>query len=418
MENATVVIRNGLIAEVGTNIAVPSGATVIDAAGRHVYPGLVDAFSRLGLTEIGSVSATQDANELGDWNAHLEAYWAIHPASEHIPVARANGITHALTAPGGGGGGFRGGGNAGGISGQATMIHLDGWTVEDMAIEPSVGMVVQWPRIQTRSFDFATFEMRETPFTEAKKEYDEQIQKLEDWLEAARHYKQAVTQGNVSKFDRDLQLEHLSHTIGGDLPVIVVTNDKRGIEGAMELAERYQLRLILASAREAREVKEVLAAKGIPVILGPSQSLPGEEDDPYYHPFSLAGELHAAGVKITFGTFDSSDSRTLPYEAANTVSFGLPKEEALNAVTINAAEILGVSDRLGTIEAGKIGNLIVTDGDPLEITTQVEYLFIDGIPVDTGNKHQELWDKHRNRPQPSVPVTTTQVEPKTGAVPR
>ncbi len=408
IENGTVVMRDGLIIEVGTDVAIPDGASTIDGTGLHVYPGMIDAFSRLGLTEIGSVSATEDVNELGNWNPHLTAYAAIHPASEHIPVARANGLTHALTAPGSGGGGFFGGGE-GGIPGQPALVHLDGWTVEEMAIEPSVGMVIEWPSIRTRTFDFSTFEVKERPYTEAKKEYDERVQTLESWFEAAQHYKQAVDRGDPSKFDRDVQLEHLGRTIGGELPVIVVANDKRGIESAIDLAERHNLRLVLAGARDARKVKGVLAEKGIPVILGASQSLPAEEDDPYYYPFSLAGELQAAGVKIAFGTFNSSDSRTLPYEAANTVAFGLPYEEALDAVTVNAAEILGVADRLGTIEPGKLGNLIVTDGDPLEIQTSVEYVFIKGMPVDTDNRHRRLWELHRKRPLPGAktPVTAT-----------
>jgi hypothetical protein len=199
IENGVILVRDGRIADVGPNVAVPSGAAVIDATGLHVYPGMVDAFSRLGLTEIGSVSATEDVNELGSWNPHLAAYSAIYPASEQIPVARANGITHALSAPGSGGGGFRGGGG-GGIPGQATLIHLDGWTIEEMAIEPSAGMIIQWPTIQTRSFDFSTFSITERPFTEAKKEYDEQLQELEDWFEAAQHYKQAVEQGDPAKW--------------------------------------------------------------------------------------------------------------------------------------------------------------------------------------------------------------------------
>ena len=406
IENGVIVVRDGRIVEVGPNATVPPSAAVIDATGLHVYPGMVDAFSRLGLTEIGSVSATEDVSELGNWNPHLAAYSAIYPASEHIPVARANGITHALSAPGSGGGGFRGGGG-GGIPGQATLIHLDGWTIEEMAIEPSAGMVIQWPTIQTRSFDFSTFSVTERPFTEAKKEYDEQLQQLEDWFGAAQHYKQAVERGDPAKFDRDLQLEHLAHTLGGDLPVIVVANDKRGIESALDFAERYELRIILAGARDAREVKDLLAEKGVPVILGPTQSLPAEEDDPYFYPFSLAGELQAAGVKIAFATFNSSDSRTLPYEAANAVPFGLPHDEALKAVTINAAEILGVGDQLGTIEPGKLGNLIVTDGDPLEIQTQVQYVFIKGMPVDTDNKHRRLWEQYRNRPLPAEPATVT-----------
>lgn len=406
IENGSILVRDGRIVEVGPEVTVPPSAAVVDATGLHVYPGLVDAFSRLGLTEIGSVSATQDVNELGSWNPHLAAYSAIYPASEHIPVARANGITHALSAPGSGGGGFRGGGGAG-IPGQATLIHLDGWTIEAMAIEPAAGMVIQWPTIQTRSFDFSTFSMTERPYTEAKKEYDEQLQQLEDWFEAAQHYRQAVERGDPSKFDRDLQLEHLARTLGGELPVIVVTNDKRGIESALDFAERYGLRVILAGARDAREVKQLLAEKGIPVILGPTQALPAEEDDPYHYPFSLASELQAAGITIAFATFNSSDSRTLPYEAANAVPFGLPHEEALKAVTINAAEILGVGDQLGTIEPGKLGNLIVTDGDPLEIQTQVHYVFIKGIPVDTDNKHRRLWEQYRNRPLPVEPSTVT-----------
>ena len=406
IEDGIVVIRDGRIVEVGPGVSVPQGASVIDAAGMHVYPGMIDAFSRLGLTEIGSVDMTQDSDELGNWNPHLSAYTAIHPASEHIPVARANGLTDALIAPGSGGG-FRGGGE-GGIPGEAALAHLDGWTVEEMAIEPAAAMIVEWPVLQTRRFDFSTRSVRERSFSEAKKEYDERLGTLEDWLDAARHYRQAVERGDASKFRRDVQLEHLARVLGGELPVIAVVNDVRGIEDAIDLAQRYKLRMILAGVRDAREVKDMLAEKDIPVILGPSQALPNDEDDPYLDPFSLAGELHAAGVKIAFGTFNSSDTRTLPYEAASTVPVGLPREEALRAVTVNAAEILGVADRLGTIEPGKLANLIITDGDPLEIQTSFEYVFIHGIPVDTNNRHRKLWELYKSRPAPEeTPVTTT-----------
>jgi len=405
IESAIVLVRDGKIAGVGADVAVPAGAAVIEGSGLHVYPGLLDAYSRLGLSEVGSVSATSDVNDLGNWNPHLDAYSAVYPASEHIPVARANGVTHALTAPGSGGG-FRGGGAAG-IPGRAALIHLDGYTVEEMAIEPSTGMIIQWPTIRTMTFDFATFSRRERPFSEAKKEYDEQIAQMEDWFGAAQHYKQAMENGDPTKFERDVQLEHLAHTLGGGLPVIVVANDKRSIESAIEFSERYDLHLILAGGRDSREVKGVLAEKQIPVILGPSQALPAQEDDPYYYPFSLAGELYDAGVKIAFGTFNSSDSRTLPYEAANTVPFGLPHEEALKAITINSAEILGVADRLGSVEPGKLANLIVTDGDPLEIQTHIRYVFIDGIPVDLENRHRRLWQHYDSRPSPTDDTTVT-----------
>ena len=406
IEDGTVLIRGGRIVEVGTSVSIPSDAQVIDASGKHVYPGMIDAFSRLGLTEIGSVSATNDQSEMGSFNPHLNAHTAIHPASEHIPVARANGITHTLSAPGSRGGGFFGGGGGnGGIPGQATLIHLDGWTVEEMEIERSAAMVINWPTIRRGSFDFQTFSFRERSFTEAKKEYQEGVGKLEDWIQAAKHYRQAMDAGST-RVDRDLQLEHLARILDGALPVIIVANQRLGIESAVEFAEKHGLKMILAGGREAREVKEMLAEKGIPVILGPVQRLPGERDDPYDDPNTLPGELYEAGVEIAFATFNSSSSRTLPYEVANAVPFGLPKEAAIEAVTLNPARILGVSDRLGSIEVGKVANLIVTDGDPLEIQTEIEHVFIKGVPVDLDNKHWRLWEKYRKRPGKETKVVT------------
>jgi imidazolonepropionase-like amidohydrolase len=411
IENGTVLIRGGRIIEVGPRLDVPSDAAVIDATGKHVYPGMIDAFSRLGLTEIGAVAATNDQNELGNFTPHLNAHTAIHPASEHIPVARANGITHTLAAPGSGGG-FRGGGGAGSIDGQATLIHLDGWTVEEMQIEPSAAMVVNWPTIRTGGGRFGGFGGGggASSFTEAKKVYDESVAELDDWLMAARHYRQAVDAGST-RIDRDLQLEHLSRVLDGGLPVIIVANQKRSIEGAIEFADRHGLRMVLAGGRDAREVKETLAEREIPVILGPVQTLPDQQDDPYDEPNTLAGDLYSAGVQIAFATFNSSNSRLLPYEAANTVSFGLPREAALEAVTLNPARILGVGDRLGSIEVGKVGNLIVTDGDPLEIQTEIEHVFIKGVPVDLDNKHRRLWEKYRARPQKAKPVTVSDATP-------
>lgn len=399
IEGATVVVRDGVIAEVGRDAAVPAGASVVDASGLHVYPGMFDAFSRLGLTEVGSVPASDDQAEITRWNPHLTAATAIHPASEHLPVARANGITHALTAPASGGGGFfGGGGDTGGIPGRAALVHLAGWTVEEMALDDSAALVVDWPEIETETFDFSTFSMKEKPFSEAKKAFDEAVAVLEEWFEAAAHYRQASERGDPSRFDRNLKLEHLARAFGGGLPVIAVADDRRAIESALEFAERWDLDLILAGGADAREVKAELASRDVPVILGPTQTLPDEVDDPYHAPYSLAGELHAAGVKVAFATFSSADSRTLPYEAATAVPFGLPREEALRAITVGAAEILGVADRLGTIEPGKLGNLIVTTGDPLEIQTQVEYVFIDGVPVDTMNKHRALYEEYSSRP--------------------
>jgi imidazolonepropionase-like amidohydrolase len=400
MENATVVIRGGRIAAVGQNVDTPGDAEVIDAKGLEVYPGIFDSATTLGLREIEAVPASVDTSDVGTYNPQLVAMTAIHPASELIPVARANGITHALAAPLGGGGGFRGGGGSV-ITGQASAINLAGWTIEEMLIRRSVAMVVNWPTLQTRSFDISTFSLRERPFTEVKQDYDKRIFELTDLLDRARHYAQAMEKGSIQNYDRDLKLEALVPVVQGKLPVLVVANQKRAIRDAVEFCDKQKLRMILGDGSESYKVKELLASKHVPVILGPTQSLPEDEDAPYDQSYATPGQLRAAGIKIAFATFDdSSFSRRLPYQAANAVAYGLPYDEALKAVTLYPAQILGLADQLGTIEPGKIADLIVTDGDPLAIPTQVRYLFINGQLTSTDNKHLRLYEQYRKRPRP------------------
>lgn len=393
-----VVIKDGRISAVGPDVVAPEGATMIDATGQHVYPGMIDALTQVGLIEVNSVPATDDQAEMGTYNSHLSALTALHPASEVIPVTRSNGITHAVIAPQTDRDGV--------IAGQAALVNLEGWTVEEMAIDPSIAMVISWPAIRTRRFDFSTFSVVETPFNEAKEKAEEQINELRDWFDAARHYRQAVAAGS-SRLDTDLRLAGLAECLDGGKLVIMLANNKRDIEAAVEFAEEEGLSMILAGARDAWKVKEMLAEKGIPVILGLTQSLPNEEDDPYDRPFRTAGDLAAAGVKIAlasgagggFGPGGPHGSRTTMYEAAMASAYGLSREDALKAMTIWPAEIFGVSDLLGTIEVGKIANLVITDGDPLEITSNVQRLIIAGREVSTDNKHLSLYEKYRARPQ-------------------
>src|SRR5208283_141775 len=380
MEHGTVVIRDGKIAAVGSSVDVPADAQVIDGKGLEVYPGLFDAITDLGLTEVEAVNATVDTTDVGTYNPQLVAMAAVHPASELIPVARANGITHALASPLGGGG-FGGGGEV--ISGRASAINLAGWTIEEMLIRRSVAMVVNWPTMETRTFDFATFSLRERPFTEVKQEYDKKINELTTWIERARHYAQVMDKGSVANYDRDLKLEALAPVVRGQLPLLVLADDKREIRSAIEFCDKQKLKMILAGGSESYKVKDLLAAKHIPVILGPTQSLPRDEDASYDQSYVTAGQLAAAGIKIAFATFNASRARRLPYQAANCVPYGLPYEEALKAVTLYPAQILGLGDQLGTIEPGKMADLIVTDGDPLAIPTQVRYLFINGELTST-----------------------------------
>ena len=397
----TVVVTDGLIAATGADAQVPADAQIIDATGKHVYPGLIDAMSQLGLLEVGAVPATDDQAELGLFNPHLQAATAIHPSSELIPVARANGITHTLVAPQV---------DDGIIAGQAALINLDGWTVEEMAIDPAIAMVVSWPEIRTRRFDFSTFSMKETPYNEAKEKAEEQRKEVKQWLEAARHYAQAKEAGST-RMEKDLKLETLAQWVADDRLVIISADGERDIESAIEYSEKIGFRMVLAGGRDAWKVKELLAEKDIPVILGIIQSLPREDDDPYDMPFRNPGELVGAGVKIAFasgagggfGPGGPHNSRTTPYEAAMAVAYGLAEGDAMKALTLWPAEFLGYGDQLGSIETGKIANLIVTDGSPLEITTQVEHLIINGREVSTDNMHERLYEKYKSRPLPASP---------------
>jgi imidazolonepropionase-like amidohydrolase len=395
IEDGTLVIRDGKIAAVGASVEVPAGAQVFDAKGLQVYPGLFDAVTQMGLSEIGAVSATVDTIETGNFNPDVVAATAISPSSEHIPVTRASGIAEVLAVPGTGG--F--GGGRGILGGQASAIHLAGWTIDEMLIKKSAAMVLNWPEIQTETFDFSTFTRKEKPYTEAKQEYEKQVNELTDWIERARHYALTMEKGSVSKYDRDLKLEALAPVIRRELPLLVFADRARDIRNAAEFCDKQKLKMILAGGEEAYKVKDLLRSKDIPVILRPMLSLPEEEDEPYDSELSQPAQLAAAGVKFAIASFDNSFARRLGQNAANAVAYGLPYDEALRAVTIYPAQIFGLSSQIGTLEQGKIANVIVTNGDPLELTTDVKYLFVKGQLTSLENKHHRLYEKYLNRPK-------------------
>lgn len=397
IEDGTLVIRDGKIAAVGANVEVPVGAEVVDAKGLQVYPGLFDPVTQMGLSEISAVNATVDSTETGAYNPDVVAATAVSPSSEHIPVTRASGITEVLAVPDSGG--FDGGGSRGVIGGQASAIHLAGWTINDMLIKKSVAMVIAWPAIQTRTFDFATFSRKEKPFAEAKQEYEKKVSELADYIESARHYAQAMGHGDPSDYRRDLKLEALAPVVRGQLPALVFADRARDIRNAIEFCDKQKLKMILAGGEEAYKVKDLLRSKGIPVILRPTLGSPSEEDDPYDRLRTQPAELASAGVKFAFGSFDNSFARRLGQQAANAVAYGLPYDQALKAVTVYPAEIFGLADQIGTLETGKVANLIVTNGDPLELTTDVKFLFIKGQRTSLDNRHLRLYEKYLNRPK-------------------
>ncbi|MGI8989358.1 MAG: amidohydrolase family protein [Bryobacteraceae bacterium] len=384
--NGSILVRDGKIAGVGQKLAIPKDLRVIDGKGLQVYPGMIDSATQIGLSEISAVRETSDAVEIGNFNPELRASIAVNPSSEHIPVARANGITTVLSLPDGPL-----------ISGQASLIHLDGWTTEEMEVRRSAGLHLHMPVIRTiTSTRFANGPTL-TPYADALKNYEIQMQELNGYFESARRYRQAKAAPGPD-FRTDLKLEAMLPVIERKEPLFVTAMREREIRAAIEFGEKQKIRIVLAEAPEAWKCADELKSKNVPVILGPTLELPMNEDDPYDRPAATPADLYKAGVKFAFGSFSTEFSRNLPYQAGNAVAYGLPREEALKAVTLNAAQIWGVADQMGSIDEGKWADLMITDGDPLETQTQIKQLFIKGKAVSLDNKQRRLYEKYLNRP--------------------
>jgi imidazolonepropionase-like amidohydrolase len=386
--NGTIVIAEGRITAVGANAAVPAGATVIDGSGLSVYPGLIDSGTTVGLVEVDSVAGTVDTSELGDLNPNARAEVAVNPHSNVIPVTRVNGITTVLTAPEGGV-----------ISGTSALINLIGWTPAEMVLKAPVAMHIRFPRVRSGFGDQPQDEEAEK---EARKAYTNQLEKLRDTMRDAQAYARAssarTADRNVKRFDRDLILEALVPVIDGKVPVVLHASNARDVKAALEFADEFKLKAILSGVVDVAKSLPEIKKRDVPVILGPILALPPREDDAYDLLFGNAKLLYDAGVPFAIQSADAHQSRNLPYHAAACAAFGLPKDVALQAITINPARIFGVADRVGSLEVGKIANVIVTDGDPLEIRTNVRRLFIAGEEIPLDSYHTQLYEKFRKRP--------------------
>ena len=384
--NGTIVFANGVITAVGTNVSVPAGATIIEGSGLSVYPGLIDAGAQVGLTEIGSVAGTVDTSELGDINPNARTAVAINPHSNVIPVTRVNGVTTIVAQPEGGI-----------VSGQSAVVQLAGWTPGEMVLKTPAAMHIRFPRLSSASSDDDDDAVKE-----AQKSYTRQVDRLRDILRDAQAYGKAATaRGSNSalpRSDRDLLLEALVPVVEGRVPAVMHANRARDIRAALKFGDEFKLKMILADAQDVAQVLPDLKSRNIPVILGPILDLPAREDDPYDVIFTNAKTLHDNGIRFAIQTTDAHNARNLPYHAAMCAAFGLPKEIALRAITLAPAEIFGFADRLGSLEPGKIANVVVTNGDPLEIRTNVQRLFIGGEDIPLDSYHTLLYEKFRNRP--------------------
>ena len=357
---------------------------VVDVTGLHIYPGMIDAGTVLGLVEIDSARETNDSRDGGDFQPDLRASIGINPDSELIPVTRANGVTTAVTRPTGSL-----------VPGQGTLINLAGWVPAEMVVVDPLSLHIEYPGAPT----FRGFGPglpggdEESPSLRWRR--DEKLNRLKELFETARRY-DAAKKAGLSPIANP-RLESLLPYARGDKPVVITADRKADILAALKLADDLKVKAILAGGIEAWKVAGELKRRNVPVILGPVMAIPREAGERYDAAYASAAKLYEAGVKFCIRSAGSNNARNLPYEAAMAVAHGLPPEEGLKAVTLSPAEILGVADRFGTVEAGKRANLVIANGDVLQASTQVLGVFIDGRPYEPTSKQTRLYDKYRKR---------------------
>lgn len=381
IEKGTIVFDGGKITAIGVDAAVPEGAEKIDASGKHVYPGLFDALTDMGLVEIGSVRATDDFRETGQLNPNVRAIVAVNPDSEHIPVARSNGVLLALSAPSGSL-----------MPGRSAVIQLDGWTWEDMALLPDAALHIDWPQPPRPQRFGRQEDQPQGPRPEQAAE------RLRNILNDARAYAKALA--GDPKFPRDARWESLQDVLTGKLPVVVHADDVRQITAAVAFCQQEKLRLVIAGGYDAPRCASLLKQHDIPVIVGGVYRLPRRRGDDYDAAFTLPSRLKAAGIRYCISSQDrhgASSVRNLPYHAATAVAFGLAADEALKAITLYPAQILGIANRVGSLEVGKHATLFVATGDPLDTPTQVEAAWIGGRKVQLNDRHKRLYEKYQRK---------------------
>lgn len=413
IENGVVLVQGGKITGVGKSgeLAVPAGATTISLSGQHLYPGLINANTTLGANEIDSRRETQDLNEQATYQPELFAAHVINPDSEAIKVARAEGILSALVAPSGGT-----------FSGMGALINLDGWTWEEMSLDPLAGLLATLPGGSgfSRRFgeedhgcadDADDWAMRAGAQPPAGRRgpgagaapgstptQTDPLQPVADFLEQARRY-EAARQANP-KTPKDLKFEAMFPILEAKVPVFVRASSKKDIETAVRWAKKEGFRLVIIGGSEADQAAELLVREQVPVLLGPVMAVPRRADAPYDDAFTLPARLAKAGVHFALTTGgDSEKVRNLAQHAAMAAAFGLSREAALKAITLDAAKALGADERLGSIDVGKDANLVVTNGDVLENTTQIKQAFVAGKSVNLTSKQSGLYEKWRSRPK-------------------
>ena len=386
LEKTDLLFENGKIVSIGGDLSYSPETELIDVTGQHIFPGLISAGSTLGLQEIGAVRATKDYAEVGDLNPNVRANVSYNPDSELIPVSRSNGILLALAVP-----------RSGMISGTSSLMILDGWTWEDATLKHPVGLHLFWPSMNVPKPHSGKKKKKEDSDSRLKS-----IQKMDDLIQEARAYLQ-LKETNSQSFKHNLRMEGMLPVIKGEIPLFIHANEVRQIEAAVYWSNRHNLKMILVGGKDSWRVTRLLKEKDIPVIYTHVHSLPMRRFEKYDQPFITPLQLFEAGVKFCISNsespFQTPHIRNLPYYAAKASSYGLPHEEALRSITLSPAEILSVAENVGSLDIGKEATFFISDGDILDVRTQVNMAFIQGRRVDLSDRHKMLYSKYRNKYQ-------------------
>jgi imidazolonepropionase-like amidohydrolase len=394
ISNGTIVISNGKITAVGAAVAVPANAVKIAGAGLSVYPGMIDAGTNMGLSEIGQgASGTVDVSETGDNNANARAITGINPNTSHINVTRVNGITTVLSHPTGGT-----------ISGQAAVINLIGATQSEMALVPEFGLVINFPRAATGGGfgGFGGFGGGQVDLAEAVRRRDQKIDELKRLFRDAEAYAKVreayAKDKTLPSMSVDLKLEAMVPYVRGQKPVIFVAERDRDIKAVIKFVEDMKLKGIIIGGQDAWKSADGLKKNNIAVIYTNMFALPVQDDDAYDYMFEAPAKMQKAGIRFAISTGEEGGNvRDLPYQAGVAGAFGLSPEEVLKSVTLYPAQILGIDDKVGTLDAGKIANVVVADGDILEPTTNIKELFINGRRLPLTSRHTDLYRQFKDR---------------------
>jgi len=400
-------MQNGKITAVGSanSVNIPSDAKIIDATGMTIYPGLIDSESSLGLTEISAEATTNDLVELSDEiMPHMHTADAFHAESALIPVARMNGITNAIVAPEG----------ADTLPGQDSFIQLAGASAPEMLVIRDIAMPLNFTGEERRNK--GGFEKRKFPSTrmglaaQLRQAFIDAQDYKAKWAEYDRKKSDAAQNQNQTKENqkqiqlkdkksdpvppkRDLKLEALIPYLEGKKTIVLAAQSPSDLQTAVSLANEFKLKFVLNHIAHSQPVLDYVAGLKVPVIVGPIYEAP-KEDERYDTVYSLPAQLYKRGVKIVFASYSAHNVRNLPDQAGFATAFGLPYDEALKAITLNPAEIWGVADQLGSLDVGKTANVVMANGDPLDVKTDVKQVFIQGRAVPMTNRQTQLRDEY------------------------